>query len=59
MKFGVNKMGCNSRTANLSTEFVTKLVLSTRLIFFFLQYGGEEHLNAPPKELLLAQTVSF
>ena len=52
-------MGCNSRTANLSTEFVTKLVLSTRLIFFFLQYGGEEHLNAPPKELLLAQTVSF
>ena len=22
------------------------------------KYGGEEHLNAPPKELLLAQTVS-
>ena len=21
------------------------------------RYGGEEHLNAPPKELLLAQTV--
>ena len=23
------------------------------------QYGGEEHLDAPPKELLLAQTVRF
>ena len=22
------------------------------------RYGGEEHLNAPPKQLLLAQTVS-
>ena len=25
---------------------------------FSWQYGGEEHLNAPPKDLLLAQTVS-
>ena len=48
-----------SDSKNLSTEFVTKLVLSTRLMTFFLQYGGEEHLIAPPKELLLAQTVSF
>ena len=23
------------------------------------KYGGEEHLDAPPKELLLAQTVSW
>ena len=23
------------------------------------KYGGEEHLDVPPKELLMAQTVSF
>ena len=23
------------------------------------EYGGQEHLNAPPKELLLAQTVGL
>lgn len=28
-------------------------------LFLYWQYGGEEHLNAPPKELLLAQTVSL
>ena len=26
---------------------------------FSLQYGGEEHLSAPPKELLLAQTENY
>lgn len=28
-------------------------------MWFYWQYGGEEHLNAPPKDLLLAQTVSY
>ena len=23
------------------------------------KYGGEEHLQAPPKQLLMAQTVSY
>lgn len=29
------------------------------MLFVSLQYGGQEHLNAPPRELLLAQTEDY
>ena len=31
----------------------------TRLSLILPQYGGEEHLDAPPRELLLAQTEDY
>ena len=53
--WGLTKCFC---TASNRSRFRGLCVLSYACYLCFVQYGGEEHLEAPAKELLLAQTVS-
>lgn len=52
---------CSTYTAGIFICFIDYIHSPTSLSFPSpaLQYGGEEHLSAPPKELLLAQTEQY
>lgn len=48
LTFGINKY-----------LVIIKMLQINDLFLLFLRYGGEEHLNVPPKDLLLAQTEHY
>lgn len=57
----LEKVQMNTSYAALSFFFHSFYSIRMWILFVcvFLQYGGQEHLNAPPRELLLAQTEDY